>query len=323
MAKRSSYKRKIRRRIRKSPIIITILLILAIAAGALFFHGEEWFGISYPSGDDNKKTEVDAPEPQDGEVLFHMIDVGQGDAILVTSKSGNMLIDTSENGEKDKLLAYLDALEINSFEYVVFTHPDADHIGNAEYIVENYGIGNIIMPDFSKSTQMYERLISAIEKKNVNVILIGESEDCEQSGYTFYLGSMLNTVIAPVADINDANEMSVVIKSTYGDTSIMLTGDAEERSEEQILERWNKADLDCDVLKVGHHGSSSSTTKEFLDAVSPSIALISCGKNNKYNHPNKETMDKLIDAGVTIYRTDEDGSVVLRTDGKSFSVVKK
>ena len=258
-------------------------------------------------------------------MLIHFIDVGQGDAILITTKSGNMLIDSGDLSQESRnsLVNYLEKAKIESFEYVVFTHTDADHIGSADYIVENYNVKNVIMPDYQATTQVYGRLISAIEKKNANLILIGEDKDvCYQSGYTFYLGSMLNTVIAPTEDFNDPNEMSVVLKCEYGETAFMMTGDAEKESEEAILKAWRSADLKCDVLKVGHHGSNTSTTKEFLEAVSPSIAVISCGEDNKYGHPHKTTLDKLEDAGVTVYRTDLLGTIVIKSDGKTVEISK-
>ena len=320
---KSHVKRKVKNKVRKSPVIITILILLAVAAVLMWNFGEEWFGISLPDmfGGGQQSLEQ-APAPSDGEVLFHFIDVGQGDAILITSKSGNMLIDTSESGEREKLVAYLDRANITSFKYVVFTHTDADHIGSADYIVENYDIENVLLPDYVATTKTYERMMDAIDEKDVNLILIGEGEHCKQAGYTFRLGSLVNTVLSPVKDYDDPNDMSIVIKATYGSTSVMLTGDAEEKPEEDILETWSKSDLKCNVLKVGHHGSSSSTIQAFLDAVDPTIAVISCGAGNKYGHPHDEVMERLEAKGIKIYRTDTDGTIVLKTDGSSFTYVE-
>ena len=288
------------------------MVLIAVIVG-LFFGKDAIFG----GLTDNPSAPVSG-----GEVQFHFIDVGQGDAILVTTKSGNMLIDTSESGEREALVAYLDAAKIKDFKYVVFTHTDADHIGSADYIIQNYNVENVLLPDYVGTTKTYERMIDAIEEKSVNLILIGESEDCEHSGYTFRLGSLQNTVIAPVVDYDDPNEMSIVIKAEYGDTSIMLTGDAEKGSEADILEKWKAESLKCDVLKVGHHGSDTSSTEEFLDAVSPKIAIISCGEGNKYGHPHDVVMERLAARGITVYRTDTDGSIVLKTDGKTFTYVE-
>ena len=325
---KSKVKRKVKNKVRKSPIIITILILIAVAAVLMWNFGEQWFGISLPDMlGGNQQSIEKAPEPSDGEVLFHFIDVGQGDAILITSKSGNMLIDTSESGEREKLISYLDSANITGFKYVVFTHTDADHIGNADYIVENYDIENVLMPDFEATTKTYERLLDAIEEKIENnglkLTLIGEGDDCQHSGYTFRLGSLVNTVLSPTKDYKDPNDMSIVIKAVYGSTSVMLTGDAEETPEEDILNTWSKSDLRCNVLKVGHHGSSSSTTQAFLDAVDPTIAVISCGEGNKYGHPHDEVMDRLEKKGITVYRTDTQGTIVLKTDGTSFTHVVK
>ena len=316
---KSKAKRKIKNKMRKSPIIITIVVILAIIGVLLYAFGDK-IGIDLQGG---KQTDTTAPAPSDGEVLFHFIDVGQGDAILVTTQSGNMLIDSGDlsSESRDSLVNYLTAAKVKSFEYVIFTHTDADHIGSADYIVENYDVKNVIMPDYEATTQVYDRLISAMEKKNTNLILIGEDKEvCKQSGYTFYIGSMLNTVIAPTEDFNDPNEMSVVLKSTYGETSVMFTGDAEHKSEEAILKEWKASELKCDVVKDGHHGSSTSTTQELLDAVAPKIAVISCGEGNKYGHPHNETIKRLEAAGVTVYRTDMSGTVVLKSDGNTITL---
>ncbi len=316
---KSRAKRKVKNKIKKSPVIITILLILlAVSMLFLYQHGDK-LGISLFQ---DKQSTATVPAPSDGEVLFHFIDVGQGDAILITSKAGNMLIDTSESGERDKLSAYLTNAGIKSFKYVVFTHTDADHIGNADYIINNYSVENVLLPNFVHTSKTYDRMMDAIEEKKVNLILIGEGEDCEQAGYTFRLGSLQNTVLSPTKDYDDPNDMSIVIKAEYGDTSVMLTGDAEETPEADILAAWKASDLKSTILKVGHHGSSSSTTQAFLDAVDPDFAIISCGLDNKYGHPHDPVMERLNDKSVKIYRTDKDGNIVFKTDGKTFTYIE-
>ena len=324
---RSHVKRKVKNKVRKSPIIITILVLLAIAAALIWNFGDEWFGLSFnQTPEDSQQSAAPAPLPDDEEILFHFIDVGQGDAILITTKSGNILIDTSESGARTKLTSYLERANVSSFKYVIFTHTDADHIGNADYIVKNYDIENVIMPDFTATTATYKRLLDAledkIEQKGLNLILIGEDDDCQHSGYTFRVGSLINTIISPTKDYNDPNDMSIVMKSTYGSTSVMLTGDAESKPEQDILKEWAASDLKCNVLKVGHHGSSSSTTQAFLNAVDPTIAVISCGAGNKYGHPHDIVLDRLEKKGITVYRTDKDGTIVLKTDGKVFTYVE-
>lgn len=311
----SRVKRKVKKKIKKSPIIIAIILLLAVA-GLLFYQfGEEWFGISL--FDSGKKNGESIPTPSDGEVLIHFIDVGQGDAILITTKSGNMLIDTGDksNEAKEKLTGYLDAAGVKNLKYVVLTHTDADHIGNAAHVILNYNVENVLMPNYTKTTSVYEGVIDAIENTQTSLILVGDDDYCQHSGYSFVLGSVRNTVIAPVKDYKDANEMSIVIKSEYGETSVMLTGDAEGESEADILKSWNSDFLKCDILKIGHHGSRTSTSEDFLKAVSPTFAVISCGEGNSYGHPHMETLEKLKAAGAEVYRTDTDGSIVFKTDG--------
>ena len=313
-------KRKVKNKIRKSPIIIAIILILALIVAGLYFFGDK-IGIDLFEKEDTKPT-VSTPK---GEAYFHFIDVGQADAILITTSEGNMLVDSGDlSTESSKSLTdYLAAEGVTSFKYAVFTHTDSDHIGSADYIIKNYDVENVIMPDYTETTKVYERLIAAIEEKNVNLILIGEDKEvCKQSGYMFTLGSMINTVMAPTEDFNDPNEMSVVIKASFGSVDVLLTGDAEHKSEEAMLEVYKKNELDCEILKVGHHGSDSSTTEEFLAKVSPEIAVISCGEGNEYGHPHKEITDRLEAADIPIYRTDVMGTIVIKTNGTTYEIVE-
>ncbi len=297
----------------RSPIVLFFVIIFAVLA-ILYGQFGEKLGLPDIFGSFDQHATTPPPVPDGEEVLIHVIDVGQGDAILVMTPNGNMLIDTGEISAREELAAYLDSVNVTTFEYVVFTHPDSDHIGNADYVVENYTIKNIIMPDKVSTTKTFERMMDAIENSQANVIKA-------EPRYEFYIGALLNTIIAPNDDYKDVNDASVVIKSTYGDTSIMLTGDAEKYSEEDIVNIWDEDTLKCDVLKVGHHGSLTSTSQDFLDAVSPTIAVISCGDGNKYGHPLPETLKRLEDKGVQIYRTDKHGSIVLCTDGKEFTVI--
>ena len=308
-------KRRRRRSIRKSPIIITVVILLAVIGLLFFKYGEKLFDISFFDKEEPTTASGD-------EVQFHVIDVGQGDAILITTKDGNMLIDAGDlsNESQDKLESYLKGQGIKSFEYVVFTHTDADHIGSGDIIINNYDVKTVIMPDYQATTKVYGRLVDAIDKNGVDLILIGEDKDCTQSGYTFTLGPVTHTVMAPTEDFNDANEMSVVIKSVYGETSLLLTGDAEHKSEEAMLEEYTRGELDVDILKAGHHGSSTSTTKEFFDEVTPEVALISCGEGNKYGHPHEETLDRFEEAEIEVYRTDIHGTIVIKTDGVTYTI---
>ena len=294
-----------------SLIIIIVLIILAF----LYSQFADKLGLPNFFGDVKKYPTEATPVPEGEEALFHIIDIGQGDAILVMTSEGNMLIDTGDQGAEEELRSYLKSAGVTSFKYVVFTHPDSDHIGNADHVIQEYTIEKIIMPDVVSTSKIYERMMTEIAKREQIEVIIAQPE------YEFTLGALHNVIIAPNDNYNDTNEMSVVIKSTFGDTSIMLTGDAEKKSEADIIEIWDEEMLDCDVLKIGHHGSATSTTDAFLDKVSPSIAVISCGLDNKYGHPLPQTIQRLEERGIKIYRTDMHGSIVLKTDGKEFTVI--
>lgn len=306
-----------RRRRRRSPVAILFTLIIIILAGA--YAACEGL-VDIPGITPEETTEakneiaITAPVPENGEAIFHFIDVGQGDAILITCAEGTMLVDTSVKSARDQLVAYLEATGISTIDYLVLTHTDADHIGSADYVIENYDVKNILLPNYVATTATYERMLTAMENSDANVI-------CPEPGYTFSIGALQNTVIAPNYDYDDANEISIVLKAVYGETAVMLTGDAELGSEADIVKLWSAEALKCDILKVGHHGSTSSTTQEFLDAVDPDIAVISCGEGNKHGHPHAEILDRLNAKGVKIYRTDLDGDIVFKTDGESFTQV--
>ncbi len=324
-AKRAVRKKK-KKLVKKYPIVALVIFILALAIYlslcAVDHYGVD-IGFDVDMGDANvfemfepKKTIDPLPVPEDGEVLFHFIDVGQGDAILVTTPDGNMLVDTSEPSAEEQLDTYLKAADVTTLKYLVLTHPDADHIGNASFIIQNYRVENVVIDRQNVGTsQMYAKLLDVIEETNINVIDL-------EVGASLSLGQLRNTVIAPNDDYNDPNEMSYVIKAVYGETSVMLTGDAEKRSEADIVEKWSADALKCDILKVGHHGSDSSTTEEFLNALDPEIAVISCGEGNKYGHPHDEVVERLQAKGITVYRTDTQGSIIFKTDGNNFTLVE-
>ncbi|MBQ9079985.1 MAG: MBL fold metallo-hydrolase [Clostridia bacterium] len=299
-----------KRRSRRNTAIknITLFLLLVAIAVAVYFlspYLEQYFG----------EEPREAIPVGDGEYIeIHVIDVGQGDSILIRTAGGDMLIDAGPSSGEDELKAYLTEMQVADLEYAVFTHPDADHIGNADMILTDYTVSNVIMPDREATSKTYERMMTALEASGANVV-----EPVPESSFT--LGSMTVTILAPVGEkYSSTNDYSVVMRLDFGETSFMMTGDAEEHAEEDILERYSTAMLDCDVLKVGHHGSDTSTSQAFLDAVSPELALISCGEGNTYGHPYAVTLQKLEAASAEIYRTDEWGSIVLISDGVDITV---
>lgn len=244
------------------------------------------------------------------ELRVSFIDVGQGDSEFIELPNGEtMLIDAGTNETGKNVVDYIKSLGYTSIDYVVGTHPHEDHIGGLDDVIKTFDIGSIYMPKVTADTKTFEDVLDAAESKNlmINTAKSGVSiMDTEDLSVKF---------LAPTLDIyENTNDYSAVVKVVYGDTSYLFTGDAEEFSESLITD-----DVNADVLKVGHHGSSTSTSTEFLKKVSPSSAVISCGKDNSYGHPHSETLQKLADMGTAVYRTDELGTIVSVSDGKTIT----
>ena len=262
-----------------------------------------------------------APLPEDGPPMqVHYIDVGQGDSQLARipdegSQDGyfNMLIDTGEYEYADRLTDYLRDLGVGCIDALVCSHPHTDHMGCMARIVQRFEIGAFYMPqlpeDQAPTTVAYEKLLDAVLDKGLTVTPLHEDAVIQVPA-----GARVQ-VMSPRedADWDGANNYSAVIRLAWGDASFLFTGDAEEDSEEIILaDGYNPQ---ADVLKCGHHGSSSSTSPEFLAAVDPLYAVISCGAGNRYGHPHHETLEALDAAGVITYRTDQDGTILAETTG--------
>jgi competence protein ComEC len=252
----------------------------------------------------NKNTQPDAHK-----LFVHYIDVGQGDCILVQVNNKNLLIDSGPNSDKKKLFNYLSNLDLKKLDYVIATHPHEDHIGNMADIINDYNISEFYAPKVQTTTKTFENMIESLKDKNLKIHVLKKGTNSIDLGENTTV-----TVFSPNKDnYENLNNYSPVIKVNYGNTSFLFTGDAEKDIENEILD--NNEDISADVLKVGHHGSSTSTSKRFLNKVNPSIAVISVGKDNDYNHPNDDTIKRLIENKAIIYRTDKDGTVIISSDG--------
>ena len=244
-------------------------------------------------------------------LIVHFIDVGQGDSILLESNDEFVLIDAGERGSGDTVSSYINERGADELKYVIATHPHTDHMGGMRTVLDDIAAENFITAETDCATNTWIKLLKTVEEKKINFI-------DAKSGDTYTFGSASFTILAPNSDSYDGyNNYSVVTKVTCGDISFMLTGDAEKESEYEMVS--SGADLRADVLKCGHHGSSTSTTAKFLKAVNPSYAVISCGKDNDYGHPHKETLQKLNALDTTILRTDQMGTVIAYTDGTGLS----
>lgn len=244
---------------------------------------------------------------------IYFVDVGQADCILINDNNEYGLIDAGNNEDGEKIVKYFKDLGITKFKYVFGTHAHEDHIGGMDNIIENFQIEHFYMPDTITTTRTFEEVLDALEEKNIAFETPEEDENLIFSDTVF-------KVLHVGKDKRDLNDTSIVLKLTYKNTSYLFMGDATSSVEKDILDK----DIKSDVLKVGHHGSQYSSTISFLKKVSPKYAIIEVGKNNSYNHPKEVTLKKLEDLGTKIYRTDEDGTIILTSDGEnmSFETVK-
>lgn len=249
-----------------------------------------------------------------GTLKVHFIDVGQADCILIQAPTGeNMLIDAGNNDDKDTIVSYLNAQGVKKIDVLVGTHPHEDHIGSLDTVIDTFDIGKIYMPKATTTTKTFEDVLTAVRNKGLKITAAVGGTSINFSPDTKV------EVLAPNSnEYKDLNNYSAVIKLIYGNVAFLFTGDAEHISETEMLaQNYN---LKADILKVGHHGSNSSTTESFLAAVKPSYAVISVGKGNDYGHPHKEVLSRLFEADIEVYRTDESGTVVFTTDGEKIEV---
>ena len=251
-----------------------------------------------------------------GELRVHFIDVGQGKSILIQAPESNVLIDTGESGHTDTLLSYLDHLKLSGIDILIATHPHADHIGGMDRVVRQYRVGDIIMPDLPDAliptTRTFTGLLEAIEEKDLSIT-------SAHPGKSYDLGNGATLqILAPVDTYDDLNNISMTARLSYHQVSFLFTGDIEALAEKDILASGRE--LSSNVLDVAHHGSNTSSTREFVEAVEPEIAVFSCGIDNSYGHPHREPIELMEQQDVQIYRTDLDGTVVISTDGQELSV---
>ena len=247
-------------------------------------------------------------------IEVHFLDVGQGDSIFIEINNyKTMLIDASTSSYGNFIIDYINSLGYDRIDYLIATHPHADHIGSMQDIVLEYDIGDIYMPKVSTNTKTYENLLTAIDDKNLTIkkaykgVKIIDEDELDVS------------ILSPTKDEYDnLNNYSAVLKLTYKNVSYLFMGDSEEEVEENILD-----DVKADVIKIAHHGSNSSSSLEFLKKVSPTYAVISVGEDNSYNHPHKEVLDRLEEIGSTVYRTDLDGNIIISTDGNKIMIDKE
>jgi len=314
MSKKRYSKHKLKKMSKKKAAVISIIWVLLLIAYELVASPES-FNLKPPySSEEQAKSGVydsnDVSMSVSGTMQVHFIDVGQGDATLITCDNKAMLIDAGDNSKGTTVQMYLQKQGIKKLDYLILTHPDADHIGGADVVVTKFGIDTVFMTDFKKDNKTYDDLIRALRSKNLKW-------STPNVGNTYRLGSAEFTIVAPNTIYEDPNNASIGLLLKNGSTSFLFTGDAEEEAEYDILA--NGLNIDCDVFKAGHHGSSTSNTGDFVEEASPEYVVVSCEQDNSYGHPHAEPMNLFRSMGVKLFRTDEQGSIIAVSDGSKIT----
>lgn len=259
-------------------------------------------------------SETTIPPPKiNKELIVHFIDVGQGDSIFIELPNNEtMLIDAGEIGQGDLVSTYIFSQGYDTIDYVVATHPHSDHIGGMPDVLNTFNIGSFYMTEAISTSSIFEQTLDKVVDSGADTHYVMAGDVIVDSD------ELLCEVVAPkVIDNDEMNNNSIVLKLTYGDNKFLFTGDAEKHEEDGI---WTN--IKCDVLKIGHHGSDSSSTSNFLKKVEPKYAVISCGLGNSYGHPTDEVLKRLNDRNIDVFRTDQQGTIVFKADGKNITIDK-
>lgn len=294
---------------KKQKIIIAILIAVIICLSFIktYFPGS---GLSSWRTDLNLVNSDGKNNPAfEQDLTVYFFDVGQGDCSLIKTKEKNVLIDAGNSTDSEKICKYILDSGVETVDYLFLTHPHSDHIGAASDIIDRFEVKNIVIPLIPQSLEpsdpIYFSLMKKIKERIIPLYVTSPDEK-------YSLGEAQLTVLGPIRESDSLNNMSLVLRLDYGETSFLFTGDCENEEELSLLN--NSSQLKCDVLKIGHHGSESSTSELFLSKVKPSVAVISCGLYNSYGHPDEITLKRLSKYNVSCLRTDRNGNIVIGSD---------
>ena len=319
---------KMEQGIRKVSCVLLILAAVSVcclglgsAAWAVERSAEHTQALSGKTGlqacaiDSGTSDNTEKTSNEEGRLDVYYIDVGQGDASLVVCDGHAMLIDGGHEKQSDKIYSFLKKKGIAHLDYIVATHPDNDHIGGLSGALNYATVDKALSPVESDDSEAFQNFLKYLERQNLTITV-------PKAGEQFTLGSAAVTVLGPVLKTGEDNNNSLVLRVVYGKRSFLFTGDAEKEEEASILDA--NEEVKSSVLKVGHHGSASSTSQAWLEAVHPSAAVISCGAKNEYGHPTEEVLKRLKETGMQVFRTDLQGDIQIYVeDGKLFCVVEK
>lgn len=285
----------------KNKVIYLIFLIIFIT------------GCENLSINNNKTIDNNVELNLENDILkIYTLDVGQAEAILIQYNNKNILIDAGNNSDEERIVKYLNDIGVKNIDIAIATHPDADHIGGMDSVIKNFDVETFFITTDEKDTKTYKDVISELKTKNVDTVTLLKDEIVK-------IGEMQLDILAPDKYYENTNNNSIVVKLDYNEFEMLFTGDMEIEQEQDLMRK--EIDLDVDVLKVGHHGSRTSTSNELLLETTPEYAIISVGNENKYDHPHNEVIDKLIENDIEIYRTDKNGTILLETDGENIKIL--
>lgn len=292
----------------RMPLWLYVLIVVAIALVTYFCtSGEAEAGDPQPPAASAAAQQT----PADETLTVRFLDVGQGDSILLACGDETMLIDGGPVEEGQFLVSRLNRLDVAELTYVINTHPDEDHCGGLAAVLAKYPAEHVYSSVTEYTTKVFSNVVKYADEQ-------GHPVEVPQTGDSWTLGSASVQIIGPVQTYSDPNNGSLVLRVDYGGTSFLFTGDMEQNAEADLMD--SGANVRADVLKAGHHGSPTSSSEAFLEAVAPSIAVISVGEDNDYGHPSADVLARLEALGTTIYRTDTQGEIIITSDGQTLTV---
>lgn len=290
-------------------LLVSLILLAGVGVFAGLVNIQETQPPAQEEVDVSSNEAISISEKSSLEV--HYIDVGQGDCALLTCDGHAMLIDAGDDSKGTKIQAYLIKQGVEQLDYLVLSHPDADHIGGAPVIITKFDITQVFMPEYEKDSFTYEKVLDALEYRYMQWMM-------PTTGSIYQLGGAKVTFLGPDRKYEDSNNSSLILLIEHGKNTFLFTGDAEAESEKALVKGWG-TQVRVDVLKAAHHGSKTSTGEKLLDTIKPQYAVISCGEDNPYGFPHAQTLNNLRARGIEVFRTDEQGSIVVTSDRETLT----